>query len=138
MFVFYLSLFSQIFHANIDPAEVVLNRVPQPVLARFVRIRPQTWKNGIALRFELYGCQITGSIFQTSSAKSKSNCQCRPALYLYRKKIIWCTWVNISFALKKSALTTFNFLNHKRQDLTQALANIHIHLDSPPQSPCIS
>ena len=50
----------QIFHANTDPAEVVLNRVPQPVLARFVRIRPQTWRNGIALRFELYGCQITG------------------------------------------------------------------------------
>uniref|UniRef100_A0A8C6WZZ9 Neuropilin 2 n=1 Tax=Neogobius melanostomus TaxID=47308 RepID=A0A8C6WZZ9_9GOBI len=50
----------KMFHANTDPAEVVLNRVPQPVLARFVRIRPQTWKNGIALRFELYGCQITG------------------------------------------------------------------------------
>ncbi|XP_047211053.1 neuropilin-2a isoform X1 [Girardinichthys multiradiatus] len=49
----------KIFHANTDPAEVVLNRVRQPVLARFVRIRPQTWKNGIALRFELYGCQIT-------------------------------------------------------------------------------
>ncbi|XP_027020202.2 neuropilin-2b isoform X1 [Tachysurus fulvidraco] len=47
------------FHANSDPSEVVLNRIPQPVLARFVRIRPQTWKNGIALRFELYGCQIT-------------------------------------------------------------------------------
>ncbi|KAM6945578.1 LOW QUALITY PROTEIN: neuropilin-2a [Aplochiton taeniatus] len=49
----------KMFHANTDPSEVVLNRVPQPVLARFVRIRPQTWKNGIALRFELYGCQIT-------------------------------------------------------------------------------
>uniref|UniRef100_A0AAR2IY39 Neuropilin n=1 Tax=Pygocentrus nattereri TaxID=42514 RepID=A0AAR2IY39_PYGNA len=49
----------KIFHANTDPSEVVLNRVPQPVLARFVRIRPQAWKNGIALRFELYGCQIT-------------------------------------------------------------------------------
>ncbi|XP_041637566.1 neuropilin-2a isoform X2 [Cheilinus undulatus] len=49
----------KIFHANTDPTEVVLNRVPQPVLARFVRIRPQTWRNGIALRFELYGCQIT-------------------------------------------------------------------------------
>uniref|UniRef100_A0A671WP77 Neuropilin n=1 Tax=Sparus aurata TaxID=8175 RepID=A0A671WP77_SPAAU len=49
----------KIFHGNTDPAEVVLNRVPQPVLARFVRIRPQTWRNGIALRFELYGCQIT-------------------------------------------------------------------------------
>uniref|UniRef100_A0A672PZG2 Neuropilin n=1 Tax=Sinocyclocheilus grahami TaxID=75366 RepID=A0A672PZG2_SINGR len=49
----------KVFHANVDPSEVVLNRIPQPVLARFVRIRPQTWKNGIALRFELYGCQIT-------------------------------------------------------------------------------
>ncbi|XP_048861849.1 neuropilin-2-like isoform X1 [Brienomyrus brachyistius] len=49
----------KIFHANTDPTEVVLNRIPQPVLARFVRIRPQTWKNGIALRFELYGCLIT-------------------------------------------------------------------------------
>ncbi|XP_065110233.1 neuropilin-2a isoform X1 [Paramisgurnus dabryanus] len=49
----------KIFHANTDPSEVVLNRIPQPVLARFVRIRPQTWNNGIALRFELYGCQIT-------------------------------------------------------------------------------
>ncbi|KAJ8255194.1 hypothetical protein GJAV_G00202080 [Gymnothorax javanicus] len=49
----------KIFHANTDPSEVVLNRIPQPVLARFVRIRPQTWKTGIALRLELYGCQIT-------------------------------------------------------------------------------
>ncbi|XP_051914679.1 neuropilin-2a isoform X2 [Hippocampus zosterae] len=49
----------KVFHANTDPAEVVLNRIPQPVLARFVRIRPQSWRNGIALRFELYGCQIT-------------------------------------------------------------------------------
>uniref|UniRef100_A0A8D2ZVM9 Neuropilin n=1 Tax=Scophthalmus maximus TaxID=52904 RepID=A0A8D2ZVM9_SCOMX len=49
----------KVFHANTDATEVVLNRIPQPVLARYVRIRPQTWKNGIALRFELYGCQIT-------------------------------------------------------------------------------
>ncbi|KAL4609050.1 neuropilin-2-like isoform X1 [Arapaima gigas] len=51
--------YHKVFHANTDPSEVVLNRIPQPVLARFVRIRPLTWKNGIALRFELYGCQIT-------------------------------------------------------------------------------
>uniref|UniRef100_A0A3Q2C895 Neuropilin 2b n=1 Tax=Cyprinodon variegatus TaxID=28743 RepID=A0A3Q2C895_CYPVA len=49
----------KVFHANTDPTEVVLNRIPQPVLTRFVRIRPQSWKNGISLRFELYGCQIT-------------------------------------------------------------------------------
>ncbi|KAK1902614.1 Neuropilin-2, partial [Dissostichus eleginoides] len=49
----------KVFHANADATEVVLNRIPQPVLARFVRIKPQTWKNGVAMRFELYGCQIT-------------------------------------------------------------------------------
>ncbi|XP_061579959.1 neuropilin-2-like isoform X1 [Cololabis saira] len=49
----------KVFLANTDATEVVLNRIPQPVLARFVRIRPQMWKNGIALRFELFGCQIT-------------------------------------------------------------------------------
>uniref|UniRef100_A0A8C7JS69 Neuropilin n=1 Tax=Oncorhynchus kisutch TaxID=8019 RepID=A0A8C7JS69_ONCKI len=49
----------KIFNANTDSTEVVLNRIPQPVLARFVRVRPQTWKTGIALRLELYGCQIT-------------------------------------------------------------------------------
>ncbi|MGH0121957.1 UNVERIFIED_CONTAM: hypothetical protein FKN15_077438 [Acipenser sinensis] len=49
----------KVFHGNTDPAEVVLNRIPQPVLTRYVRIRPQAWKNGIALRFELYGCQNT-------------------------------------------------------------------------------
>ncbi|KAJ3592136.1 hypothetical protein NHX12_007265, partial [Muraenolepis orangiensis] len=50
---------SPVFHGNSDPTEVVLNRIFQPVLARYVRIRPQTWKNGIALRFDVYGCQIT-------------------------------------------------------------------------------
>ncbi|KAG5278709.1 hypothetical protein AALO_G00101900 [Alosa alosa] len=50
---------SHMFDANYNPTEPVLSRIPQPVLARFVRIRPWTWKNGIALRFELYGCQIT-------------------------------------------------------------------------------
>ncbi|XP_076018121.1 neuropilin-2b, partial [Genypterus blacodes] len=49
----------KVFQGNFDPNEVVLNRIQQPVLARFVRIRPQEWKGGIALRFELYGCQIT-------------------------------------------------------------------------------
>ncbi|MGH0184126.1 UNVERIFIED_CONTAM: hypothetical protein FKN15_014052 [Acipenser sinensis] len=49
----------KVFHGNTDPAEVVLNRIPQPVLTRYVRIRPQAWQNGIALRFELYGCQNT-------------------------------------------------------------------------------
>ncbi|KFU84934.1 Neuropilin-2, partial [Chaetura pelagica] len=49
------------FQANEDSTEVVLNKIPSPVLTRFVRIRPQSWHNGIALRLELYGCRITDS-----------------------------------------------------------------------------
>ncbi|NWT61554.1 NRP2 protein, partial [Erythrocercus mccallii] len=51
----------QTFQANEDATEVVLNKIHSPVLTRFVRIRPQTWHNGIALRLELYGCRITDS-----------------------------------------------------------------------------
>lgn len=54
------SLPLQTFQANEDATEVVLNKIHSPVLTRFVRIRPQTWHNGIALRLELYGCRITG------------------------------------------------------------------------------
>lgn len=50
----------QTFQANEDATEVVLNKIHSPVLTRFVRIRPQSWHNGIALRLELYGCRITG------------------------------------------------------------------------------
>ncbi|KFO12892.1 Neuropilin-2, partial [Balearica regulorum gibbericeps] len=49
------------FQANEDSTEVVLNKIHSPVLTRFVRIRPQSWHNGIALRLELYGCRITDS-----------------------------------------------------------------------------
>nr|XP_033800575.1 neuropilin-2 isoform X2 [Geotrypetes seraphini] len=51
----------KIFQGNTDPSEVVLNKIHQPVLTRFVRIRPQSWHSGIALRLELFGCQITDS-----------------------------------------------------------------------------
>ncbi|XP_074857450.1 neuropilin-2 isoform X2 [Carettochelys insculpta] len=51
----------KVFQANTDVTEVVLNKIHTPVLTRFVRIRPQAWHNGIALRLELYGCRITDS-----------------------------------------------------------------------------
>ncbi|KAM6461853.1 neuropilin-2 isoform 1-T1 [Liasis olivaceus] len=51
----------KVFQANTDASEVVLNKIHAPVLTRFVRIRPQVWHSGIALRLELYGCRITDS-----------------------------------------------------------------------------
>ena len=40
----------QVFQANNDATEVVLNKLHTPLLTRFVRVRPQTWHSGIALR----------------------------------------------------------------------------------------
>lgn len=51
---------SQVFQGNSDATEVVLNRLHTPLLTRFVRVRPQTWHAGIALRLELFGCRVTG------------------------------------------------------------------------------
>ncbi|ELW70817.1 Neuropilin-2 [Tupaia chinensis] len=49
----------KVFQANNDATEVVLNKLHTPLLTRFVRIRPQTWHSGIALRLELFGCRVT-------------------------------------------------------------------------------
>lgn len=49
----------KVFQANSDATEVVLNKLHTPLLTRFIRIRPQTWHLGIALRLELFGCRVT-------------------------------------------------------------------------------
>uniref|UniRef100_A0A8D0L4D1 Neuropilin n=1 Tax=Sphenodon punctatus TaxID=8508 RepID=A0A8D0L4D1_SPHPU len=48
-----------VFQGNVNPSDVVYRAFPKSVLARFVRIRPASWENGISLRFEVYGCKIT-------------------------------------------------------------------------------
>ncbi|XP_078450356.1 neuropilin-2-like isoform X1 [Lampetra planeri] len=50
---------SKEFVGNQDANSVVLNRLAEVVIARYVRIKPLQWVGGIALRFELYGCQVT-------------------------------------------------------------------------------
>ena len=52
----------QVFQANNDATEVVLKKVHSQLLTRFVRVRPQTWHTGIALRLELFGCRVTGKV----------------------------------------------------------------------------
>uniref|UniRef100_UPI00358E2941 neuropilin-1-like isoform X2 n=1 Tax=Myxine glutinosa TaxID=7769 RepID=UPI00358E2941 len=50
---------AKVFVGNVDETNVVQNKLPNFTLARYVRLRPQSWENGISLRFELYGCHIT-------------------------------------------------------------------------------
>lgn len=57
-----LPLTLQVFQANNDATEVVLNKLHTPLLTRFIRVRPQTWHSGIALRLELFGCRVTGEV----------------------------------------------------------------------------
>nr|XP_032831478.1 neuropilin-2-like isoform X2 [Petromyzon marinus] len=46
------------FEGNEDGSTVVRNSLAEPFVARHVRLRPTRWREGIALRLELYGCQI--------------------------------------------------------------------------------
>ncbi|XP_069832366.1 probable carboxypeptidase X1 isoform X2 [Dendropsophus ebraccatus] len=49
-----------IFKANKDPDTPVLNKLPTPMVGRYIRINPQTWfENGtICLRAEILGCPL--------------------------------------------------------------------------------
>ncbi|KAI6069781.1 putative carboxypeptidase X1 [Aix galericulata] len=49
-----------VFPGNKDPETPVLNLLPSPVVARYIRINPQTWfENGtICLRAEVLGCPL--------------------------------------------------------------------------------
>lgn len=50
----------QVFQGNTNPSDVVKSKLPKPTLTRYLRIRPYAWEAGIALRFEVYGCKISG------------------------------------------------------------------------------
>lgn len=49
---------------NTNPTEVAYRSFPKAVLTRFVRIKPVNWETGISLRFEIYGCKITGKDYE--------------------------------------------------------------------------
>lgn len=44
----------QVFQGNSDPDTVVTNMLKMAVNARYVRIKPQSWHNHIAIRAEVY------------------------------------------------------------------------------------
>ncbi|XP_045837144.1 probable carboxypeptidase X1 isoform X2 [Meles meles] len=51
----------QVFPANSDPETPVLNLLPEPQVARFIRLLPQTWLQGGAscLRAEILACPVS-------------------------------------------------------------------------------
>ena len=62
------SLYSfQVFSGNNDRYTPVSHDLETPIIARYIRIHPETWKTHISMRAEFYGCrdgrnsQITSS-----------------------------------------------------------------------------
>ncbi|XP_071074738.1 discoidin, CUB and LCCL domain-containing protein 1 isoform X2 [Dasypus novemcinctus] len=49
----------KVFQGNSNFRDPVQNNFIPPILARYVRVVPQTWHQRIALKVELFGCQIT-------------------------------------------------------------------------------
>ncbi|XP_077018859.1 discoidin, CUB and LCCL domain-containing protein 1 isoform X2 [Tamandua tetradactyla] len=49
----------KVFQGNSNFRDPVRNNFIPPIVARYVRVIPQTWHQRIALKVELFGCQIT-------------------------------------------------------------------------------
>lgn len=81
--------FSQIFQGNTNPTDVAKTMLPKPTLTRFVRIRPVTWETGIALRFEVYGCKISGGWSACTLACAPQFDLCSQVINSAHVQLVW-------------------------------------------------
>ncbi|XP_036941135.1 neuropilin-1a-like isoform X5 [Acanthopagrus latus] len=49
----------KIFQGNHNPTDEVRSFLPKQTLARYIRIKPTSWEQGICMRFEIYGCRTS-------------------------------------------------------------------------------
>ncbi|XP_026168978.1 neuropilin-1a-like isoform X2 [Mastacembelus armatus] len=49
----------KIFQGNSNAVDEFRSFLPKQTLARYIRIRPMTWEQGICMRFEIYGCRTS-------------------------------------------------------------------------------
>ncbi|XP_055552245.1 adipocyte enhancer-binding protein 1 isoform X2 [Falco cherrug] len=47
------------FYGNVDKDTPVLTEFPDPMVARYIRIYPQTWNGSLCLRLEVLGCPLS-------------------------------------------------------------------------------
>ncbi|XP_076231521.1 neurexin-4 isoform X1 [Calliopsis andreniformis] len=52
----------KMFKGNIDGDTIKLNKFEVPIIAQWVRINPTRWRDRIALRIELYGCNYVSDV----------------------------------------------------------------------------
>ncbi|XP_078095606.1 inactive carboxypeptidase-like protein X2 [Mustelus asterias] len=50
-----------LFYGNVDTDTPVLNEFPETVVARYIRINPQTWNGSLCMRMEVLGCPVSAS-----------------------------------------------------------------------------
>ncbi|KAK9538461.1 hypothetical protein VZT92_003630 [Zoarces viviparus] len=49
----------KIFQGNLNPTDEARCILPKQTLARYIRVRPMSWEQGICMRFEIYGCRTS-------------------------------------------------------------------------------
>ena len=49
-------IISQVLSGNQNFRSVVLNKLRQPITARYIRFKPLSWNYRIGMRTEIYGC----------------------------------------------------------------------------------
>lgn len=49
----------QTFHGNVDKDTPVLSELPEPMVARFIRVYPLTWNGSLCMRLEVLGCPMS-------------------------------------------------------------------------------
>ncbi|NXA42086.1 DCBD1 protein, partial [Eudromia elegans] len=54
-----LSSEEKVFQGNSNAGDIVRNNFIPPIVARYVRVIPQSWNQRIALKLELMGCRVT-------------------------------------------------------------------------------
>ncbi|RUS78725.1 hypothetical protein EGW08_013512, partial [Elysia chlorotica] len=85
----------KIFNANSDPVTPVTNFFRLPILTRFLRISPQTWRNRIAMRFEVHGCPQQYPVPSSPYAMLSSSDDKQPSdLDAMGECLEWDTWVD--------------------------------------------
>ncbi|XP_061845808.1 discoidin, CUB and LCCL domain-containing protein 1 [Colius striatus] len=75
-----LSNEEKVFQGNSNPSGIVRNNFIPPIVARYIRIIPQSWNQRIALKLELMGCRImqanssfTHSMWQKPSQSTETS-----------------------------------------------------------------
>ena len=59
-----------LYSGNVDQFTKKTNNLPPNTVARYVRLRPQTWLNHMSLRFDVTGCALPSKISADTSVKA--------------------------------------------------------------------